>query len=69
MFLWFNNGMNKPPFTQDISIMSEWDDDACVWTATSDDVPGLATEAATQEELIAKLKVMIPELLELNQSF
>jgi len=38
-----------------------------VWVATSDDVPGLATEASCMEDLICKLKVMVPELLELNQ--
>ncbi len=47
-------------------IHAEWDDEAAVWVATSDDVPGLATEADTQERLIDKLKVLIPELLEAN---
>ena len=35
--------------------------------ATSDDVPGLATEAPTVEALAEKLRTMIPELLEANQ--
>jgi hypothetical protein len=39
-----------------------------VWVATSDDVPGLATEAVTMEALIEKLKVMIPELLMANNA-
>jgi len=43
-----------------------WDDEARVWVASSDDVPGLATEADTCEALIVKLKSLIPELLELN---
>ena len=47
-------------------IKALWDEEASYWVATSDDVPGLATGAATMEELIAKLKVMIPELIELN---
>lgn len=47
-------------------VVARWDDEARVWVATSDDVPGLVTEAATQAELAAKLKVMIPELLEEN---
>jgi len=47
-------------------IRAEWDDEALVWIATSDDVPGLATEAETMEGLIEKLKVMVPELLEAN---
>lgn len=47
-------------------IRAEWDEEAGVWVATSDDVPGLATEADTMEGLIEKLKVMIPELLIAN---
>ena len=47
-------------------IRAEWDDIARVWVATSDDVPGLATEENTLEGLISKLKIMIPELLESN---
>lgn len=47
-------------------IQADWDDEAEVWVATSDDVPGLATEAETLEQLIEKLKVMVPELLDLN---
>lgn len=47
-------------------IHAEWDGEAQVWLATSDDVPSLATEAATQEQLIAKLKGLIPELLHAN---
>jgi hypothetical protein len=48
-------------------VRAEWDEVAFVWVATSDDVPGLATEGATVEGLIEKLKVMIPELLALNE--
>jgi predicted RNase H-like HicB family nuclease len=47
-------------------IRAEWDEEAKVWVATSDDVPGLATEAVTMEALREKLKVMIPELLMAN---
>lgn len=47
-------------------IQADWDQEAGVWCATSDDVPGLATEAATIESLTKKLRVMIPELLEAN---
>ena len=47
-------------------INASWDADAKVWVATSDDVPGLATEARDVEVLIKKLRVMIPELLEAN---
>jgi predicted RNase H-like HicB family nuclease len=44
-------------------VRAEWDEDAKVWVATSDDVPGLVTEADTMEALSFKLETMIPELL------
>ncbi len=44
-----------------------WDEEAKVWVATSEDVPGLATEAETLEALSQKLRAMVPELLQLNQ--
>ncbi len=47
-------------------VRAEWDEEARVWVATSDDVPGLATEERTIEGLVEKLKLMIPELLEAN---
>jgi hypothetical protein len=47
-------------------VRAEWDEEARVWVATSDDVPGLATEEDSMEGLIEKLKVIIPELLEAN---
>lgn len=53
--------MPKPLF-----IRAEWDPEAQVWVATSDDVPGLATEADTLEALSAKLELMVPELLDAN---
>lgn len=53
--------LGKPLF-----VRAEWDEVARVWVATSDDVPGLATEEDTLEGLVEKLKVMIPELLVAN---
>ena len=47
-------------------IRAEWDEEASVWVATSDDVPGLVSEADTIEQLSAKLEVLIPELLDAN---
>ncbi|HEY2321644.1 MAG TPA: DUF1902 domain-containing protein [Thermoanaerobaculia bacterium] len=47
-------------------VQADWDPEANVWVATSEDVPGLATEAATIDELTATLRTMIPELLEAN---
>jgi predicted RNase H-like HicB family nuclease len=47
-------------------VLADWDPEANVWVATSDDVPGLATEAETIEGLTTRLRTMIPELLEAN---
>lgn len=44
-----------------------WDSEAAVWVATSETVPGLATEAPSFDELQHKLRHLIPELLVLNQ--
>ena len=52
--------------TKQITVNAEWDPEAKVWVATSNDVPGLVTEADTIETLTEKLSVMIPELLEAN---
>jgi predicted RNase H-like HicB family nuclease len=49
-----------------LKVFANWDSDAQVWVAESNDVPGLITEAPTVEALIAKLHVLIPELLEEN---
>ena len=53
-------------YEKPLFISVEWDEDAKVWVATSDDVPGLATEENTMENLIQKLKVLIPELMIAN---
>ena len=47
-------------------VRAEWDEEASVWVATSDDVPGLVAEAATAEALQDKLRILIPELLDAN---
>lgn len=48
------------------TIYASWDPEARVWYVEDSDVPGLATEADTAEELIQKLNVMTPELLRDN---
>ncbi|MCY7276712.1 MAG: DUF1902 domain-containing protein [Phormidesmis sp. CAN_BIN44] len=44
-------------------VSAFWDENAAVWVATSEDVPGLATEADTVEALSQKLRDIVPELL------
>ena len=54
--------MNHPLY----KIEAFWDREAQVWVAQSNDVPGLATEANDLKSLTDKLKIIIPELLQLN---
>ena len=49
-----------------VVVRADWDDEAQVWVATSDDVEGLVTEAATLEALRPKVLAMVAELLQLN---
>jgi len=48
------------------AIRATWDNEAKVWVADSDDIPGVAAEAEDREALQAKLSALIPEMIELN---
>ena len=52
----------------EFKVTAFWDPGASVRVAESEEVPGLVTEADTVEQLVAKLRVMVPELLEANGS-
>ena len=43
-----------------------WDGEAAVWIATSIDVPGLVVEADTWPSMIDEVRLVLPDLLELN---
>ena len=43
-----------------------WDDEADVWVATSDDVPGLVLESGSFDALVERVKTAVPELIQLN---
>lgn len=51
---------------QELLVKLTWDADACVWIAESDDVPGLVLESGSFDALIERVRVAVPELLELN---
>lgn len=40
-----------------------WDDEASVWIAQSDDVPGLVLEGGSLDALIERVRFAVPELL------
>ena len=43
-----------------------WDNEASVWVATSENIPGLVLESGSFDALIERVRFAIPELLELN---
>lgn len=45
-----------------------WDDEADVWIATSNDIPGLVLESGSFDALLERVRFAIPELLALNAS-
>ncbi len=47
-------------------INYQWDEEAQVWIATSEDVPGLVLKSETITDLIQRVKLAAPELIELN---
>jgi Domain of unknown function (DUF1902) len=49
-----------------ITIDARWDAEAGVWLATSTDVPGLVVEASTWPTIIEEVRLVLPDLLELN---
>ena len=44
-----------------------WDEEASVWIATSNDVPGLVLESGSFDALVERVKNAVPELLQLNR--
>lgn len=47
-------------------VRAQWDGEAKVWVATSEDIPGLVCESANLEELISEVTELAPELLAAN---
>ncbi len=47
-------------------IDTVWDDEAAVWIATSEDIPGLVLESGSLDALFERVRIAIPELLDLN---
>ena len=47
-------------------VTAQWDGEAGVWVATSDDIIGLVTEAQTLDALYRRVLDVAPELLQEN---
>ena len=43
-----------------------WDEEAAVWIATSQDVHGLVMESGSFDALLERVRIAVPELIELN---
>ena len=44
-----------------------WDEEAGVWIAQSDDIPGLVLEGGSLDALIERVRFAAPKLLDLNK--
>lgn len=51
---------------EELLIKFTWDPEAAVWIAESDDVPGLVLESGSFDALVERVRIAVPELLELN---
>ncbi|MBR4384275.1 MAG: DUF1902 domain-containing protein [Selenomonadaceae bacterium] len=51
---------------QGYKIQLAWDDEAEVWMATSEDIPGLILEDESADKLIQRVMLAAPEIIELN---
>ncbi|MGA2986406.1 MAG: DUF1902 domain-containing protein [Terriglobia bacterium] len=52
--------------SQIYEVHAHWDSEAGVWVAESDDIPGFVAEAESMNALVEKVRVLVPELFELN---
>ena len=50
----------------DYVVKFTWDNEAGVWIATSDDIPGLVLESGSFDALLERTRFAVPDLLELN---
>jgi predicted RNase H-like HicB family nuclease len=48
------------------TVLLTWDNEAYVWLASSEDVPGLALEAGSLDALMERVKYAVPDLLGLK---
>jgi hypothetical protein len=50
------------------TVSLTWDNEAYVWLAGSNDVPGLALESGSLDALMERVKYAIPDLLDLKDT-
>jgi hypothetical protein len=50
------------------TVELDWDNEASVWTATSNDVPGLVLESGSLDALMERVKYAVPDLLNVRDA-
>ena len=50
------------------TVKTAWEDEASVWTAICDEIP-IATESDTYEGLLERVKLIAPEIVEMNYGY
>jgi len=50
------------------TIAFSWDDEASVWVAECPDIPGLILESGSFDALVERVKIAVPDLLELDRT-
>ena len=48
------------------TVRCVWDEEAMVWIAESDDIPGLVLESQSLDQLMKNVSLAVPELVEMN---
>ena len=51
---------------KEYTVLLTWDEKAGVWTAASEDIPGLVLESGSADTLMERVRLAAPELMELN---
>ncbi len=54
--------------TKEIHIDARWDDEVRVWIATSENAPGLVVEASSWQTIIDEVRIVLPDLLEIDSA-
>ena len=65
---WYNYKNERSRIRMKCIINVTWDSDAAVYIATSENIPGLVLESGSFDALIEKVRVAVPELLQLNNN-
>ena len=58
--------MKEGKMMSEYLINFKWDDEASVWIATSDDIPGLILESGSFDALVERVRYAVPDLLEMS---